>query len=389
MTPDMNDRAEETRLAATAGGALAALGMILLMMAGLLLNMQQLLSAEARAGAAPHSLTQMLDGTASRDIAAELAQTTLAENAARLQRAANWLILNDLGPKVREGCTGWLFLAEELSVHPGAAMASAARIERVIAVQKALARRNIDLFIAVVPDKSRVMATRLCALERPSILNSRAAHWVETLQQHGVAAIDLTTALETTPVAAFLRNDTHWSQAGARQAAHALAQRINALRNAPLEPRQKRSFSAGAALPWDGDLVRLAGIDWLPYRIQPAGEDVPPLQFEVLSTGPADNALSEDDLFGDANLPTVALIGTSFSRTSYFADFLSMALETPVANLAKDGGAFSGAAHAYFQSAAFRQTPPELLIWEIPERDLETPLNNDKAFSIDMADSSQ
>ena len=81
---------------------------------------------------------------------------------------------------------------------------------------------------------------------------------------------------------------------------------------------------------------------------------------------------------GDANLPTVALIGTSFSRTSGFADFLAHALETPVASFAKDGGAFSGSASEYFASKAFKQTPPRLVIWEIPERDLETPLRNDK-----------
>ena len=84
-----------------------------------------------------------------------------------------------------------------------------------------------------------------------------------------------------------------------------------------------------------------------------------------------------DDLFGDDNLPNVALIGTSFSRNSSFVGFLQRALSAPVGNFAKDGGEFSGAAKAYFDSPAFRQTPPQLVIWEIPERDLQTPYAGD------------
>ena len=46
-------------------------------------------------------------------------------------------------------------------------------------------------------------------------------------------------------------------------------------------------------------------------------------------------------------------------------------------NFAKDGGEFSGAARDYFASPAFRETPPQLLIWEIPERDLQSPYKDD------------
>ena len=80
-----------------------------------------------------------------------------------------------------------------------------------------------------------------------------------------------------------------------------------------------------------------------------------------------------DDLFGDANLPNVALIGTSFSRNSNFAGFLQQALGAPIGDFSKDGGEFSGGANGYFNNPAFTQTPPELVIWEIPERDLQTP----------------
>ncbi|KPZ11167.1 Cell morphology protein [Pseudomonas syringae pv. spinaceae] len=66
------------------------------------------------------------------------------------------------------------------------------------------------------------------------------------------------------------------------------------------------------------------------------------------------------------------MIGTSFSRNSGFVGFLQRELGAPIGNFAKDGGEFSGAANVYFDNPAFRQTPPKLLIWEIPERDLQT-----------------
>jgi len=75
--------------------------------------------------------------------------------------------------------------------------------------------------------------------------------------------------------------------------------------------------------------------------------------------------------------PNVALIGTSFSRNSNFVAFLEQALGASLGNFAKDGGEFSGAARDYFASPAFRETPPQLLIWEIPERDLQSPYKDD------------
>ena len=69
----------------------------------------------------------------------------------------------------------------------------------------------------------------------------------------------------------------------------------------------------------------------------------------------------------------MALIGTSFSRNSNFVGFLQMALRAKIGSFAMDGGKFSGSARDYFANPAFIQTPPKLVVWEIPERDLQTP----------------
>ena len=122
-----------------------------------------------------------------------------------------------------------------------------------------------------------------------------------------------------------------------------------------------------------GDLVHLAGLDWLPVSAQPAPETVAASEFSEKKTEGSSGAASEDDLFGDDNLPNIALIGTSFSRNSNFLGFLQQALAAPVGNFSKDGGEFSGGANTYFNNPAFKDTPPKLVIWEIPERDIQTP----------------
>ena len=142
-------------------------------------------------------------------------------------------------------------------------------------------------------------------------------------------------------------------------------------------PTRSFAIAQQPAAPRPGDLVRLAGLDWLPMPLQPAEEVVMASTINEQVPEAEGGGDSLDDLFGDDNLPNLALIGTSFSRNSNFAGFLQQALKAPVGNFAKDGGEFSGAAKAYFNSPAFSQTPPQLVVWEIPERDLQTAYGGD------------
>lgn len=320
----------------------------------------------------PDSVTadQVLHGDITHRFAKTLADAPVPRTAASLERAGSWLLLGDLGPRVRQGCPGWLFLADELRLNPAAAANAQAKAAAVIGLQQALAHRGIKLVVAVVPDKSRIATGQLCGLVRPASLAPRIADWLGLLNAAGVATVNLTPTLAPLGNSAFLRTDTHWSEAGARAAAERVAQ---AVRSLPFQPTPAQAFDlqqqASALRP--GDLVHLAGIDGLPLALQPTPESIAATQAKAAAPAQADGD-SVDDLFGDDNLPNTALIGTSFSRNSNFLGFLQHALSTPVGSFAKDGGEFSGAAKAYFESPAFTQTPPALVIWEIPERDLQT-----------------
>jgi alginate O-acetyltransferase complex protein AlgJ len=160
--------------------------------------------------------------------------------------------------------------------------------------------------------------------------------------------------------------DTHWNERGARSAAEAVSARLRALNLAP--PRQG-SFAISAAPVQEriGDLIRLAGLDTVPWPLRPRGDREAPSRVEQ-------TAKREIGPFDDLPLPEIVVVGTSFSKRANFVPFLSLTLAAPVANMAKDGGGMVTAAAAYFANQAFTETPPRVIVWEIPERLLEEPL---------------
>ena len=314
---------------------------------------------------------QILDGDITHRIARELSKASFPTTFADLERGASWLLLRDTGPRVRRGCPDWLFLADELKVDHQAQRNADAKAQAVIELKQQLSRRGISLLVVIVPDKSRIASGQRCSLHRPAVLKGRIQAWTSKLDVGGVPNLDLTGALTPLGASAWLRTDTHWNESGAKAAADAIAQRLKTLGISATPSRSFNDSHAPLALR-PGDLVHLAGIDWLPLTWQPAPEMVAQTgthELPVVSAASPDN---EVDLFGDANLPDTALIGTSFSRNSNFAGFLQQALGAPVGNFAKDGGAFSGAANSYLNSPAFKETSPKHIIWEIPERDLQS-----------------
>ena len=318
-----------------------------------------------------------------------LTTTGYADGVARLEREATWLTLGDLGPQVRKGCPGWLFLADELRVHPRAQAHADARIETLARIGRALQQRGIRLVVAVVPDKSRIESGQLCGLQRAPELANRAAQFVAGVRAAGIDVVDLEPVLRTATEDVFLRTDTHWNEAGSRLAAAAVA---NAVRGTGI-------VLAAGAVPQlvahppserQGDLVRLAGIERLPARWLPSTDMVP--QSTLADAGVVNGGssaavapASANDLFGDADLPQLAVVGTSFSRNAHFVPFLANALQAGVANFAKDGGDFAGAAEGYFNGAAFRQNPPRVVLWEMPERVIQMPLGAAEARWLPLA----
>ncbi|WP_353194399.1 alginate O-acetyltransferase AlgX-related protein [Pusillimonas noertemannii] len=341
--------------------------------------------AAGRIVLAPEAWTRagLMQGETTRLLATELTRAPLPAAMADAERGASWLLAGSLGPRVRQGCGQWLFLVDELTVHLNARQNLETRLDAAERMRKLLHGRGIELMVATVPDKSRVQHEQLCGIYRPASFAGRLPGWEEGLAQRGVASAVLQPALEAVGGGddqPFLRTDTHWTEAGARAAAEAIAHAVDRT-GAELTPPLLYALEPGEPRFREGDLVRLAGIDWLPMALQPSPDKVTPTRFNIEKPAAQDtkggaqgSGDAGDDLFGDASLPSVALIGTSYSRTSSFVSFLEAALRTPVPSFAQDGGDFWGAAKTYLASAEFRDTPPRVVIWEIPERVLQMPV---------------
>jgi alginate O-acetyltransferase complex protein AlgJ len=376
----MEDPKPLPQLPATRASKIAAVILMVFLFAGLLSNLK---FAWTTGSVLPHAVTRagILDGSVSKQLADRMADTPIAADAARTQRALGWLTLHDLGPRVRQGCPGWLFLRDELSVYADSDSHLATRAATVAAVQRELAKHGIALLVVVVPDKSRIEPQHLCSLYRPVSLDARLADWTTRLADDSVPVLDLSAALRGAPGGAFFRTDTHWTEDGAGAAAQAVAQRIRAMNLTLGSSKPDYRVTDHPPRRRPGDLVHLAGLDDLPPSWQPkpeigANRDYVPQ---------AQAAASADDLFGDADLPGIAVIGTSYSTTSDFVPQLALALGTGVGNFAREGGKFGGSARAYFASPAYAQTPPKLVVWELDERDLQSPLEADDKVVVPKA----
>jgi alginate O-acetyltransferase complex protein AlgJ len=281
-----------------------------------------------------------------------------------------WKLFGAAGPQVRAGCDDWLYLTEELRPWPGAEAHQATRVAALKRVAEKLGGQNIQLLIAVVPDKARIYAEELCGAPWSLQSQARYAGFVEQLQAAGLHHVSLLPALQEAKRAApaFYRTDTHWSQHGAAAAAEAIAP---AVRRTGIDAAERfRTVAEAEETDGPGDLLRLMSLDRVPDWLRPAPDRQHKESTAAEETAPA----AGGGLLDETPAPPVTLVGSSYSVNANFHGRLQQALGVAVANFAEAGGGFSRAASTYFSGEAFRETPPKLVIWEIPERVIGQPI---------------
>ncbi len=306
--------------------------------------------------------------------------------------ALRWRLFDSGGPQVWVGRHDWLFLTEELRPFPDADEAVRARIASLKHVQDALASRNIGLLVALVPDKARVLRAEMDG-PRSAQAEARYPELLRRLAVAQVPTVNLFDALSGARAATdrdagplYYRTDTHWNQPGAAAAARAIAAAIKT----PLDRTHAfRTTADPAETAWAGDLLRLMSLehvpDNLPVKLRPPAD-----RQHVEQTAPV-AAVAVKNMLDDGPAIEVALLGSSYSVNANFAGRLAEAIRAPIGNFAQAGGGFASAARVYFGGATFRESPPKLVIWEIPERVMGQPLGvDDKSlqtldFSMDGA----
>ncbi len=358
-----------------------ALVFVLLLLTGLAVSLISLKDVPGKDWDELTDPAKILSGESTRHFTKLLNQYfVLGSPFSHVEHGLQWNLTGDWGGRVRAGCDDWLFLTDELEIHPGRLKAAEFRATLATKLDRRLQQRGIKLFVVVVPDKTRIERAKLCGLRRSSLFDMRIASWLDALKSGGVETLDLTPTLANMPGDRYYHTDTHWNEAGANGSAEAVASGLRALKWVSAADAGDVTLST-ENIARSGDLVRLAGLDGLPGFLRPKVELAP-------LTKVAPVTVASDDLFGDAGLPTIALIGTSYSRNSNFVPFLEHHLGQAVANLAKDGGDFSGAATAFFASPTFRDQPLKLLVWEVPERVIEMPIKDAERKWLERLDKS-
>lgn len=284
-------------------------------------------------------------------------------------------LLRGSNDQVRSGKEDWLFLTEELRYDPNGLQNMATRVELVQQVSTLLSQKNIQLIVALVPDKARLYQDKL-AINSYAITNQpRYGQALQRLQAAHIAAVDLLTPLEQSrsKTAVYYTTDTHWNQTGAQLAAQAIADQVKSL-GVPLKKAEFSTSLAPTATERPGDLTRLMGIHTLPASLRPRSD----MEAEATTQQLGNNA--GGGLFGDNTLSAV-LTGTSYSLRGNFHGYLQQSLATQTLNAAQDGSGFFQAIQNYLKDDAFKSSPPALVIWELPERFLTLPLTKEKDFA--------
>jgi alginate O-acetyltransferase complex protein AlgJ len=286
---------------------------------------------------------------------------------------AEYAIFRNGRAGVLVGDDGWLFTSEEFALYPSAAggrgdAAEVARKGRIVAtVADAMQERGVRLLVAVVPAKARIEAAHLGRYRVPAEVAARPAAFLADLHGRGIETVDLTATLGALPTGAdaFLHTDTHWTPEGAAAAAHTIATTIRAGTPPAWLDSAHVSTTQGAAAPHDGDLLRFVPLGPLKATLGP------PL--DTLHT-PTVTVESSGGLLDDVTVP-VALVGTSYSDDVRwaFAGALQRELGADVLNAAAEGRGPFLTMMKYLDDDAWKTAPPQLVIWEIPERYLAVP----------------
>ncbi|WP_019011361.1 alginate O-acetyltransferase AlgX-related protein [Deinococcus aquatilis] len=256
------------------------------------------------------------------------------------------------------GKDGWLFTSEEYQTAAEDAAEMAAKVKYVQQVRAELAKDGVRLVVALIPAKTRVYAEFL-SVPVPRQNAKTYASFRAALTTAGIASPDLFASFQPAKQKAardlFFHTDTHWTPEGARIAAQTVALAVQEL--APDLPPAEYTVQIKPTTERRGDLLR--------YVPGPAPDRV--RELEYIRTDEGGGGLLDDEALA------VTLVGTSYSAETkdnvwHFAGALSQALNTEVLNVAQEGKGPIVPMREYLKSETRENNPPQVVIWEIPER---------------------
>jgi len=284
----------------------------------------------------------------------------------------DYLLFNEGRPGVQIGQQGWLYSSEEFKAEVDGDQQVRESLALIKGVRNELAQHDVQLLLAIVPSKSRLYPEFVGDHPTSALRQELYQRFLNEMRAADIAAPDLLSALQAGKANGdmFLRTDTHWTPEGADLVAQQLS---NALKGSIRLAGEPQLFvtQASPATPYSGDLTRFLPLEPLFDYLLP-----PPDQLRRSETQAAEQTAGADALFSDSEMP-VALVGTSYSANPAwnFAGALRQHLQRDLSNHAEDGQGPLVPMLKYLQSDELQDAPPQLVIWEFPERYL--PMAND------------
>lgn len=230
----------------------------------------------------------------------------------------------------------------------------------------ALAARGTELIYVPVPTKSLAVPEALPDSVAGygfdlDIAEAAYADFLRKLRENGVTAVDGVAAMRAANDTPFLATDFHWSPAGARAVAQAVAETIrDSAAYADIEKTRHDTQPAD---------TRLRASE-MRRRIQAYCHDaVPKVEIQRYVTTAEESGDASGGIFAADNAgPPIALTGTSMSAEEdfHFQGFLADAAGAAVADYAITGGNQFGGITSYLLSEDFQETAPAYVIWENP-----------------------
>ncbi|MGV8916191.1 MAG: alginate O-acetyltransferase [Pseudomonas sp.] len=290
-----------------------------------------------------------------------------------LWAALDFKLFNEGRPGVVLGKDQWLYSDEEFNPIVNSEQNEADNLALIRGVNEALKKQGIQMVLAIVPAKTRLYPEHIGASAPAALHADLYQQFHARMATDGILAPDLLVPLQRAKQngAVFLRTDTHWTPMGAEVVAQRLGATIAEQTPLSGEPQQFTTEAKEPA-PYKGDLTTFLPLDPLFSNLLPR-----PDTLQQRSTQPlANTGKSDDALFGNNDV-AVALVGTSYSANPHwnFLGALKQALNSDVVNYAEDGHGPILPMLKYLRTDAFKNSPPQVLIWEFPERYL--PAHND------------
>src|SRR5215469_12624625 len=128
---------------------LPGVALLVILLVGLASSLYTLVFKRDELPAKDLSVSAAANGDTTAAVAHLLQQANPLENPlVTIDRVTAYLATGDLGARVRRGCGNWLFLSDELTLHPERAANAAKRVRIVEQVAAYLKGRNIGLIVA-------------------------------------------------------------------------------------------------------------------------------------------------------------------------------------------------------------------------------------------------